>query len=163
MKKFYQSRKSQRTVSVGVMGSKIPLYGSGASLSSTTGMPTVPVPLKLNFVIRSRANVLGKLVKPKYYKRIQCSVNLDPKKINVSVSLKNSCTYDWGVEWNGRKKKHVEMSIENECQLIGQLWMDERVFLCAPPSWKDRVGFGGNVWVVGITTIFTFCFITLIN
>lgn len=93
MKKFYQSRKSQRTVSVGVMGSKIPLYGSGASLSSTTGMPTVPVPLKLNFVIRSRANVLGKLVKPKYYKRIQCSVNLDPKKINVSVSLKNSCTY----------------------------------------------------------------------
>lgn len=94
MKKFYQSRKSERLVNVAVMGSKIPLYGSGAGLSSTTGMPTLPVPLKLNFEIRSRAYVLGRLVKPKYYKRIHCSVVFDPKKINVSVSLKNSCTYD---------------------------------------------------------------------
>ncbi|XP_058732355.1 uncharacterized protein LOC131603994 [Vicia villosa] len=95
MKKFYQSRKSQRLVSVSVMGSKIPLYGSGASLSSTTGMPSTPVPLKLSFEIRSRAYVLGKLVKPKYYKKVQCSVTFDPKKINVSVPLKkNSCTYE---------------------------------------------------------------------
>ena len=50
-----------------VMGNKIPLYGSGASLSNSTGMPTVPVPLKLSFDIRSRAYVLGRLVKPKYY------------------------------------------------------------------------------------------------
>jgi len=95
MKEFHQSRKSHRLVSVAVMGSKVPLYGSGASLSSTTGMPTVPVPLNLNFVIRSRANVLGNLVKPKYYKRIQCSITLDPKKLGALVSLKNSCTYDW--------------------------------------------------------------------
>nr|KYP61477.1 hypothetical protein KK1_015967 [Cajanus cajan] len=94
LNKFYQSRKSSRLVSVAVMGNKIPLYGSGASLSSTTGMPTVPVPLKLSFVIRSRAYVLGRLVKPKYYKRVECSINLDPKKINVPVSLKKSCTYD---------------------------------------------------------------------
>jgi hypothetical protein len=94
MKKFYQSRRSQRLVSVAVMGSKIPLYGSGASLSSTTGMPSLPVPLKLKFEIRSRAYVLGKLVKPKYYKKVQCSVIFDPKKINVSVSLKKSCKYD---------------------------------------------------------------------
>lgn len=94
MKKFYQSRRSQRLVSVSVMGSKIPLYGSGASLSSTTGMPSLPVPLKLKFEIRSRAYVLGKLVKPKYYKKVQCSVIFDPKKINVSVSLKKSCKYD---------------------------------------------------------------------
>ncbi|XP_061374601.1 uncharacterized protein LOC133316833 [Gastrolobium bilobum] len=93
MNKFHQSRKSQRLVSVTVMGNKIPLYGSGASLSSSTGMPTVPVPLKLSFEIRSRASVLGKLVRPKYYKTIQCSINLDPKKINVPISLKNSCTY----------------------------------------------------------------------
>ncbi|XP_027359208.1 uncharacterized protein LOC113867899 [Abrus precatorius] len=94
MEEFYQSRKSQRLVSVAVMGNKIPLYGSGASLSSTTGLPTVPVPLNLNFVLRSRAYVLGKLVKPKYYKTIQCSITLDPKKLNAPVSLKNSCTYD---------------------------------------------------------------------
>ncbi|KAG5030282.1 hypothetical protein AAZX31_05G227900 [Glycine max] len=94
LKKFYQSRKSQRLVSVAVMGNKIPLYGGGASLSSSTGVPTLPVPLNLTFVIRSRAYVLGRLVKPKYYKRVQCSINLDPKKINVPISLKHSCTYD---------------------------------------------------------------------
>lgn len=94
MKKFYQSRRSQRLVSVAVMGNKIPLYGSGASLSSTTGMPTVPVPLNLKFVLRSRAYVLGKLVKPKYYKTIKCSITLDPKKLTSPISLKKSCTYD---------------------------------------------------------------------
>ncbi|KAH7567439.1 hypothetical protein ACOSP7_010664 [Xanthoceras sorbifolium] len=94
MKKFYQSRKSQRSVTVVVMGNKIPLYGSGAGLSSTTGTTTLPVALKLNFVVRSRAYVLGKLVKPKFYKKIECSITFDPKKLNVAISLKNACTYD---------------------------------------------------------------------
>ncbi|GFY95951.1 hypothetical protein Acr_11g0002570 [Actinidia rufa] len=97
IKKFYQSRKSQRTVAVSVMGNKIPLYGSGVMLSSsmgTTTTTTVQVPLKLNFVVRSKANVLGKLVKPKFYKRIECSIVFDKKKFNVPISLKNSCTYD---------------------------------------------------------------------
>ena len=94
MKEFSQSRKSQRSVSVAVMGNKIPLYGSGSSLSSSTGVPTVPVPLKLSFVLRSRAYVLGRLVKPKFYKRTDCSITLDPKKLNVAISLKKSCTYD---------------------------------------------------------------------
>uniref|UniRef100_A0A5B6Z6Z1 Uncharacterized protein n=1 Tax=Davidia involucrata TaxID=16924 RepID=A0A5B6Z6Z1_DAVIN len=93
VKKFYQSRKTQRSIAVSVIGDKIPLYGSGASLSSSTGTTTVPVPLKLNFMVRSTAYVLGKLVKPKFYKKIECSVVFDPKKLNVSISLKNSCTY----------------------------------------------------------------------
>ncbi|KAJ6678407.1 LATE EMBRYOGENESIS ABUNDANT (LEA) HYDROXYPROLINE-RICH GLYCOPROTEIN FAMILY [Salix viminalis] len=58
--KFYQSRKSQRTLAVAVKGSKIPLYGGGASLSSMNGAPIQPVPLILNFMVRSRAHVLGK-------------------------------------------------------------------------------------------------------
>lgn len=97
MKKFYQSRKSQRSVSVSVIGDKVPLYGSGASLSSnSTGAPSVPVQLKLKLVVKSRAYVLGKLVKPKFSKRIECSVVYDPKKHNVApMSLKNSCTYNW--------------------------------------------------------------------
>lgn len=76
-----------------VKGSKIPLYGGGASLSSLNGAPIQPVPLILNFMVRSRAYVLGKLVKPKFYKRIECSVVMDPKKMNVPISLKNKCTY----------------------------------------------------------------------
>ena len=94
MKKFYQSRKSQRSVTVTVMGNKVPLYGSGASLSSSTGTTTLPVSLKLNFVVRSSAYVLGKLVKPKFYKKIECDITFDPKKLNVPISLKKSCTYD---------------------------------------------------------------------
>uniref|UniRef100_A0A5B6ZA62 Late embryogenesis abundant protein LEA-2 subgroup domain-containing protein n=1 Tax=Davidia involucrata TaxID=16924 RepID=A0A5B6ZA62_DAVIN len=94
IKKFYQSRKSQRSIAISVISNKIPLYGSGASLSSSTGTTTVPVPLELNFMVRSRAYVLGKLVKPKFNKKIECSIVFDPKKLNVPISLKNSCTYD---------------------------------------------------------------------
>ena len=48
MKDFYQSRKSQRNVSVTVMASRVPLYGGGAGLSSTPGpkgAPPAPVPV----------------------------------------------------------------------------------------------------------------------
>ncbi|KAL6007625.1 hypothetical protein ACLOJK_033124 [Asimina triloba] len=95
MKKFYQSRKSQRSVTVVVTGNKIPLYGGGATFSSSsTGQVTVPVPLDLSFMVRSRGYVLGKLVKPKFYIKVDCSVVFDQKKLNNPVSLKNSCKYD---------------------------------------------------------------------
>ncbi|KAA8547106.1 hypothetical protein F0562_003535 [Nyssa sinensis] len=92
IKEFYQSRKNQRTITVTLEGSTIPLYGGGSDLSSKDGAATAPVPLTLDFTIRARAYVLGKLVKPKFYRRVQCSVVMDPKKMNVAISLKNSCT-----------------------------------------------------------------------
>lgn len=96
IKKFYQSRKGQRKMNVIVSGNKIPLYGGGSSLSTSNGNPktNVPVPLKLSFVVRSRAYVLGQLVKPKFYTRVDCSVVLDQTKMNTPVSLKNSCQYN---------------------------------------------------------------------
>lgn len=93
MNKFYQSRSSQKTVTVMVRGSSIPVYGGGADLSSKDGKPLAPIPLALNFTVRARAYILGHLVKPKFYKRVQCSVILDPKKMNTAISLKNSCTF----------------------------------------------------------------------
>ncbi|XP_022751261.1 uncharacterized protein LOC111299976 [Durio zibethinus] len=93
MRKFYQSRKSQRALTVMMKGSHIPLYGGGASLGSLNGATTQPVPLTLNFMVRSRAYVLGQLVKPKFHKRIECSVTMDPKKMNEAISLKNKCIY----------------------------------------------------------------------
>ncbi|KAI4388623.1 hypothetical protein MLD38_000935 [Melastoma candidum] len=92
--KFYQRRKSQRLVSIAVIGNQIPLYGSGAGLTTPSGKPSVPIPLWLRFVVKSRAYVLGKLVKPNFYKKIDCSLTFDPNKINVAVSLAKSCTYD---------------------------------------------------------------------
>ena len=182
MKEFYQSRKSQRLVTVAVMGNKIPLYGSGASLSSTTGVPTVPVPLKLSFVLRSRAYVLGKLVKPKYHKRIECSITLDPKKLNALVSLKNSCTYDWwcmcqirrGSTWERnykKKQKDYFMFIwfflscgMKWVQLIA--WCSGRVILdsfgCPKclKLWKDKDMLGSvencGLWVMISWKLFTF-------
>ncbi|KAE9614304.1 hypothetical protein Lal_00016664 [Lupinus albus] len=91
--KFYQSRKSQRSMKVIVKGSHIPLYGGGASLSSINGAPVDTVTMKLSFMIRSRAFVLGTLVKPKFYKKTICTVVMDPKKMGVAISLKDKCTY----------------------------------------------------------------------
>lgn len=91
--KFYQRRKSQRTVAVTLIGSKIPLYGGGVDLGSKEGKPIAPVSLNLDFMVRARAYVLGRVVKPKFYKKVQCSVVMDPKKMNVPTSLKKSCTY----------------------------------------------------------------------
>ncbi|XP_020236649.1 uncharacterized protein LOC109816167 [Cajanus cajan] len=93
MPRFYQSRKSQRSVRVMVKGSHIPLYGGGANLNSVSGAPVEPVPLKLSVMVRSRAYVLGKLVKPKFYKKIDCSLVMDPKKMGKAISLVNKCTY----------------------------------------------------------------------
>ncbi|KAI9075055.1 hypothetical protein K1719_015587 [Acacia pycnantha] len=91
--KFYQSRKSQRSITVTLIGRGIPLYGGGASLSSLNGSPAESVPLKLRFMVRSRAKVLGELVKPKFYKKVECMVDMDPKKMNKAMSLKNKCSY----------------------------------------------------------------------
>lgn len=91
---FYQRRKSQKQVTVQVIGDSVPLYGGGYSINTNNkGEVLSPVPLALNFRVRSRAYVLGRLVKPKFYKAISCIVFMNPKKMNVAMSLKNNCTY----------------------------------------------------------------------
>ncbi|OWM66268.1 uncharacterized protein LOC116199271 [Punica granatum] len=90
---FYQSRKSQRSIAVILEGSNIPVYGGGSDLSSVNGVPTQPVPLRLTFHVRSRAYVLGKLVQPRFGKRIICSVVMDPKKMAHGLPLKDKCTF----------------------------------------------------------------------
>lgn len=95
LKYFYQARKSRRNVTVTVMGSKVPLYGGGSGLSSTPGPKGAappPVPLELAVRIRSRALVLGKLVKPTFYTNVQCSVSLEMAKLGKAISLKKNCT-----------------------------------------------------------------------
>lgn len=90
-----------------MVGDKVPLYGGGSGLSSTPTtlpppkkkMPSVvvpppPVPLELSLRLRSRAFVLGKLVKPKFYTEVHCSVTMDQTKMGKPVTLKNkACTY----------------------------------------------------------------------
>ncbi|WVZ85658.1 hypothetical protein U9M48_032555 [Paspalum notatum var. saurae] len=106
IKYFYQARKSQRSLTVSVVGDKVPLYGGGSSLSSTPTtlpppkkkappvvVPPPPVPLQLAVRVRARAFVLGRLVKPKFYSEASCSVTMDQTKLGKPVSLAKACTY----------------------------------------------------------------------
>ncbi|KAL3511786.1 hypothetical protein ACH5RR_024503 [Cinchona calisaya] len=91
LKKYYQPRKSLRTVLVNIEGTKVPLYGASSSLlESTTG---VQVPLTLDFWIRSRGDVVGKLVRTKHRRHISCSLVIDSRITKPIKFLKDSCTY----------------------------------------------------------------------
>ncbi|KAF5791714.1 putative Late embryogenesis abundant protein [Helianthus annuus] len=94
IKKFYQSRKGHRLVSVNLQGRGVPLYGGGVNWSSQNGKLTAPVPLNLNFTVKAKAYVLGKLVKPKFHRKISCAIVYKPTKVNVPISLKNACNVE---------------------------------------------------------------------
>ncbi|CAN6573307.1 unnamed protein product [Malus baccata var. baccata] len=94
LKKYYQPRKSLRTISVNLQGTKVPLYGAGSSLKYSKTGALVPIPLTLKFEIRSRAYVVGKLVKTKRRRRISCPLVLDPTVTKPIKFNKTSCAYD---------------------------------------------------------------------
>lgn len=87
LKKYYQPRKSRRIVTVNLEGSKVPLYGAG--VTNIGG----EVPLVLEFEIRSRGNVVGKLVRVKHRRQVSCPLVMDSSS-NKAIKFKNdSCTY----------------------------------------------------------------------
>ncbi|XP_008795060.2 uncharacterized protein LOC103710911 [Phoenix dactylifera] len=91
LKKYYQPRKSHRTVSVILHGDKVPLYGAGAGLAlSGKG---AAVPLTLEFEIISRGYVVGKLVKVKHRKHVSCPLVVASHNTKPIKFKKNSCTY----------------------------------------------------------------------
>jgi hypothetical protein len=115
LNKFYQSRSSRRTVSVSVAGNKVPLYGGGPTLTAPPAPATgggggkkgkkqqappaatparvPPVPMLLRTTLRSRAYVLGALVKPRFTRTIECKLHLDPAKLTKPISLHKACQY----------------------------------------------------------------------
>lgn len=94
LKKHYQPRKSHRIVSVNLEGNKIPLYGAGSTITvSQTG--SVEVALVLKFEIRSRGDVVGKLVRTRHHKEITCPLVINSAGTKPIKFKKNSCTYEW--------------------------------------------------------------------
>lgn len=94
MKKFTQSRKTQRKITTVVEGQQVPLYGGVGVLSNgREHLEKVSLPLNLTFVIRSRAYILGRLVKSKFYSRISCSVTLKGNRLGKPINLNHSCLY----------------------------------------------------------------------
>ncbi|URD79714.1 Late embryogenesis abundant protein [Musa troglodytarum] len=86
MSHFHQSKQSQRELNVVVMGKQVALYGGGPGVSGTG-----PVNMTLSFTVRSKAYVLGKVVKSKFHNHVRCSVVMDRTELGRAVSLKNSC------------------------------------------------------------------------
>ncbi|KAH0449255.1 hypothetical protein IEQ34_023055 [Dendrobium chrysotoxum] len=95
MKEFYASRKNERLVTTVMLGKEVPVYGGGATLTShNNGEPSAVVPFKLTFVVRASANVLGQLVRSKFYRAVRCSVYLHESRLGRPVDLRRACEYD---------------------------------------------------------------------
>ncbi|KAF5764352.1 hypothetical protein HanRHA438_Chr15g0703431 [Helianthus annuus] len=94
VKNFYQSRKSQRVIVSHVLGYQMPLYGGVSPFNAAIGhLENVIVPVNLTFTMRSRAYILGRLVSPKFYKKVLCQVTLYGNQIGKHVNLTGSCIY----------------------------------------------------------------------
>ncbi|KMT01304.1 hypothetical protein BVRB_9g213200 [Beta vulgaris subsp. vulgaris] len=99
MKKFYQKRRSHSNITTVVHGHQIPLYGgmsvvSNARAGNSLHTEKVNVGLNLTFTVRSRAYILGKLVKSKFYKHIRCPVTLHATRLGKPMNLLHSCVYE---------------------------------------------------------------------
>lgn len=92
LKKYFQPRKSRRTVLVNIESTKVPLYGAGSGLDAATN-GGFKVPLKLEFEVRSRGDVVGKLVRTKNKKEISCDLVIDSTSTKPIKFKKNSCVY----------------------------------------------------------------------
>ncbi|KAK6916785.1 Late embryogenesis abundant protein, LEA_2 subgroup [Dillenia turbinata] len=95
MDKFYVSRKGDRRLAIMVRGNQVPLYG-GISVpgGAKEHLEKAQVPLNLTFRVQSRAYVLGKLVKPKFYRNIRCPVLLRGDRLGKHQNLIKSCLYE---------------------------------------------------------------------
>ncbi|KAK6118670.1 hypothetical protein DH2020_047583 [Rehmannia glutinosa] len=96
IKKFYQSRKSDSKVIAVVQGQQVPLYGGmPLFIGAKDHLEGMSVPLNLTFVMRSRAYILGRLVKTKFYRRILCEVTLRGNHLGKPLNLteSESCVY----------------------------------------------------------------------
>ncbi|KAL8217403.1 hypothetical protein R6Q57_020776 [Mikania cordata] len=92
LKKYFQQRKSRRTAIVNLEATKVPLYGAGSSLVvSDAGV--FEIPLKLEFEIRSKGEVVGKLVTTKHRRQVSCNVTLPSNIIKPIKFRKSSCIY----------------------------------------------------------------------
>ncbi|CAO2048042.1 unnamed protein product [Urochloa humidicola] len=79
MEEFLQPRKSGRTVTVSVVGKQVPLYGAGVSLHSKPNngrLGPAVVPVRLAFLLRARAHILGLLLHSKFYRRVGCGLHI---------------------------------------------------------------------------------------
>ncbi|KAL5208538.1 hypothetical protein ABZP36_032973 [Zizania latifolia] len=100
MAEFYQPRRSGRVVTVSVVGKQVPLYGAGAELHSKPNngrLGAAVVPVRLAFVLRARAHILGLLVRSKFYRRVHCRLEVREARLGKPVrGVAADCEYHDG-------------------------------------------------------------------
>ncbi|XP_022989441.1 uncharacterized protein LOC111792484 [Cucurbita pepo subsp. pepo] len=96
MEEFYQKRQSSRKVTTSVSGHQVPLYGGISAIGNWRDQRQdgVEVLLNLTVAVRSRAYILGRLVKSTFHTKITCPVTLSNKKLGKSHSFNKTCTYN---------------------------------------------------------------------
>lgn len=68
---------------INIEGRKVPLYGAGAGFVVSDNAEGVP--LILDFEIRSKGEVVGKLVKTKHRRHVSCSVNISSHTTQTQI------------------------------------------------------------------------------
>uniref|UniRef100_A0A0E0GAX6 Late embryogenesis abundant protein LEA-2 subgroup domain-containing protein n=1 Tax=Oryza nivara TaxID=4536 RepID=A0A0E0GAX6_ORYNI len=100
MAEFYQPRRSGRVVTVSVVGKQVPLYGAGAELHSKPNngrLGPAVVPVRMAFVLRARAHILGLLVRSKFYRRVLCRLDVREASLGKPVhGVAADCEYHDG-------------------------------------------------------------------
>ncbi|XP_002514290.2 uncharacterized protein LOC8268356 [Ricinus communis] len=91
LKKYYQPRKSRRSVHVNVEGVKVPLYGAGVRLAVSDNNRQVP--FTLAFDVRSRGYVVGRMVKSRHARHVSCSLAIDSRTDRPIKFNNDSCAY----------------------------------------------------------------------
>lgn len=131
LKKYYQHRKSHKNVVVHIEGTKVPLYGAGSTLAvSEKG---VVVSLSLEFEVRTRGDVVGKLVRTKHRKRVSCPLIMDSSSTKPIIFKKDTCTYSWS------KPLQQNMYWWNSVQILivkARFLFSFPFFFCSLEMWK---------------------------
>ncbi|CAM8985030.1 unnamed protein product [Rhodiola kirilowii] len=93
MRKFYEERKSKRRVVTVVKGHQVPLYGAVTAIKDLREKDKFVLPMNLTLRVRSRAYILGKLVRSKFYHQVRCPITLTGDKLGKKLNVSN-CVYE---------------------------------------------------------------------
>ncbi|KAL9660282.1 hypothetical protein QQ045_025095 [Rhodiola kirilowii] len=89
MEEFYEARKSERMVKTVVQGRQVPVYGAVTGISDKGKFV---LPMNLTLMVRSKAYIMGQLVRSKFYNQVRCPVTLRGNQLGKKLNVTN-CVY----------------------------------------------------------------------
>ncbi|GAB2225277.1 hypothetical protein Droror1_Dr00006068 [Drosera rotundifolia] len=89
---YYQPRKTWEATTVEVEGIGVPLYGAGAGLEAAA-FSTRGVPMRLNFTVQSRGDLVGKVIRTWRHRHVSCMMKIKFRESDTLKFREHSCTY----------------------------------------------------------------------